>query len=368
MTTYNIPISRVTFDGMSFSIKPLACDISQSIGQHDTINLRMSPVQGISLATGAYKTISFSWDVNSAGRFFGYVTDYTVGPRGDVPGTVITITAMGPTMVLKAGRPRFYTDSTVADVVSRVVADAQLGFIDEYGKDHYVWPQLAQTDESDWEFINDMAMREGSQLLCADGVVRLIDPMNVLSRTEPVMLLSNNQPQTGLPQAGIFDYQATVYSDRLPKQYTPTISFLNNGVPEVVPGTSGAYSYQENSSGTVPVRNATEAELCQVRLPVDWEHQAQIRVSGSAKLGPGGVVFVKGGDEPATAEPYDGYWYITDAQHTLTKNSYQTNLSLARVVSASRRIGIPHRNWWLDPRGRPTLVLNNLGNWISTWR
>jgi hypothetical protein len=366
--TYSIPISRVTFDGVPFNINPLSCDIAQSIGDHEQITLNMEPVRGLSLSDGAYKTLSFAWDSDSSGRFYGYVVEYTVGPRRNTPGTLITVTAMGPTMVMKTGKPRFFTNATVADVVARVSAEAQLGFVDEFGRDHYIWPQLAQTDESDWEFVNDLATRVGSQILCTEGVLRLIDPQNVLSRSEPVMLLTNGQEQTSRPSVGVFEYNATSYSNRLPRSYAPTVSFLNSGVPQTVSGTVGKYSFQQYFSASVPVRNQAEAELAQITLPVDWEQQAQIRVSGSAKLNPGAVVYVRGGDKAARNEPYDGFWYITEAQHSLAKLVYQTTLRLARLAVTSRQVGIPAKNWWLDQRGRPMLTLNNVGNWISTWR
>lgn len=366
--TYAIPISRVVFDGAPYGITIIGCDIDMSIGKHDSVSLRMQPVPNMSIANGAYKTLAFNWDSDSYGHFFGYVTDWSVGQREGGVGTVVTLTAMGPTFVMKTGRPRFFTNSTVADVIARLAADAQLGFIDEYGRDHYVWPQLAQTDESDWEFANDTVNREGSQLLCTDGVLRLIDPQNVLSRTEPVLLLTNDQASTALNNAGLLQFNATAYSNRIPSQYTPTVAFLNDGTAETVPGSSGSYSFQQYFSGSMPLRNKTEAELAQLKLPVDWDQKATARVSGSAKLVPGCVVVVKGGDKAAKNEPYDGYWYVTDAHHTLARMSYQTTLSLARIISGSRRLGIPAKNWWMDPRGRPTLVLNNVGNWISTWR
>ena len=361
--SYAIPISRVTFDGQPYSITPLNAEIEQGIGQHEQVTLKMTPTLGMSLATGAYRALSFSWGPDSMGRFFGYITDYTVAPRSSGPGTVVTITAMGPTSIMKSSRPRFFTNATTADVVSQVVAESQLGFIDEYGKDHYVWPQLAQTDESDWEFVNDMANREGSQLLCTDGVIRLVDPQNVLSRSEPVLLLSNNQAATSLPKAGLFDFTATSYSDRLPTMYTPTVAFLNDGRVEMVSGSSTS-----NFSAEMPVRNQTEATLAQMQLPVDWDQKAQARVSGAARIAPGTVLAVRGGSKAAKNEPYDGLWYVTDTRHVLAKIAFQTNASLARVVVGSRRTGTPSRNWWLDPRGRPTLTLNKQGNWISTWR
>jgi phage protein D len=366
--TSAVPISRVTFDGVPRSITPLACEIEQSIGQHEQVTLEMVPLAGMDSDTGAYKTISFSWDVDSSGRFYGYVTDYSVGARKNAAGTVVRITAMGPTLVMKTGRPRFFANATTAGVIARIAAEAQLGFIDEYGRDHYVWPQLAQTDESDWEFVNDLAEREGSQLLCSDGVLRLIDPQNVLARTNPVLLLTNTQMETALAVAGLFDLDSTLYSNRLPRAYTPSVAFLNEGKVETVAGSQGRFAYQQYFSAQRPVRTQAEAELAQTTLPVDWQEQAQARVSGSGKIAPGSVVAVKGGDRAAKNEPYDGHWYVTDTRHVLTKMAFQTNVSLARITASGRGLGIPAKNWWQDPRGRPSLALDNTGNWISTWR
>jgi len=364
-----IPIHRVAFDGMPFDISPLSCTIRQSIGQHEQVEIKMTPVNGLSLESGAYRTLSFTWDVNSAGRFYGYVTDYSVGARGNAPGTVVSVTAMGTSFVMKTGRPRFFTNNTVAEAIARVVADAQLGFVDEFGKDHYVWPQLAQTDESDWEFINDLATREGSQVLITDGVVRLIDPKSVLSRTEPVLVLTNSMAATPQDIAGLFDFTATQYTNRLPSSYTPTVAFLSDRKVQTVPGSSGMYQYQQYFSAERPLRNKEEAELAQINMPVDWTQKAEARVSGSAKLTPGTVTAVQSGIRAAKNQPYDGFWYVTDATHIMAKQSFQSKVSLARVVSGSRRsMPYPSKNWWVDPRGRPTLVLNNVGNWISTWR
>lgn len=367
MTT-TIPISRITFDGLPFSISPLSCDIDQAVGQHEQVRLMMRPVAGLSMHTGAYKTLSFAWDADESGRFFGYVTEYTVGAMANAPGAMITVTAMGPTSVMKTGRPRFFANSTTAQAIASITAEAQLGFLDEFGKEHYVWPQLAQTDESDWEFINDLAAKEGSQLLCTDGVLRLIDPKAVLTRTDPVLLLTNSQAQSNMKEAGLLDFSATSYSDRLPSRYNPTVAFLNGNSVETVSGSTGMYPFQQYFSGGQPLRNRTEAELAQTSLPVDWGQQAQARVPGSALLAPGVVVYVKSGSRAAVDEPYDGLWYVMETRHVLAKLTFQSTLSLARMVNASKGVSIPSKNWWLDPRGRPTLVLNNVGNWASTWR
>jgi hypothetical protein len=275
---------------------------------------------------------------------------------------------MGPTFVMKTGQPRFYTNSTTADAIARLAAVAQLGFVDEWGKQHYVWPQLAQTDESDWEFANDVAAREGAQLLCTDGVLRLIDPQNILTRSAPVMLLSNNQVNSPIPVAGVLEINATSYTERLPQTWSPSVAFLNGSAAETVPGTSGRYSFQNYFSAEQPFRNKTEAQMAQTLLPVNWNHQAQIRVSGSGRLAPGVVVYLRGGNQAATNEPHDGIWYVTDVKHTMTNTQFQSALSTARVTVSIIRGGTASRSWWPDSRGRPTLVLNQLGNWMSTWR
>jgi hypothetical protein len=342
-----------------------SAEISMSGGEHDSAVLYIRMPNLISYAESQRQLLQFDWGNDYLGRFYGYVTDVTPMAKADKQTITYRISAQGPTFVLKSGRPRFFTEATVADVVQRLAAEHQLGFVDEYGKEHYRWRQLAQTDESDWAFISDLCNRIGATLVCSHGVLRLIDPSNVLMRSVPLEYVTRAEFD-GTPT--VYDFTPTHYSDRLPTQFPPNVAYLNEGKVVVqksqqTPTNHTAGWYLSNR----PVRNRQEAELAQIRMPVDWEEQATVRIRGGVNIEPGTVLLLRTNRTPRRLA-YDGYWYVLGVNHVLNVVTFQSQVDLARVTKVPRLPGVNARQWYLDPRGRPQMVTTKTGDWASTWR
>jgi len=342
-----------------------ACDLVLEEGAHDQADLTViAPMSEMNYGTVQSKTAFFDFGAQRQGRFYGYVVDITPQQKYQQMRQYYKLTLMGVTFVMKAGHPRFYTDVGADTVIARLAKENHLGFSDEYGIKHYIWPQMAQTDESDWEFATSLCTRIGGVLLCTNGVLRIVDPANILRRTAPLVYTTRDQSDGN---TDTYDFMPAHLTDRLPSQFSPTVGYLS-GQQSVVLSQTTRVTLPLSYSGVRPLRNIEEAKMAQVRLPVDWEEQATARLKGDDRIEPGSVIYFKTGQKISFNAPYDGLWYVWRVQHTMTGHVYQSKVDVARVTNSAVMPSVPGKFWYTGPRGRPQIVRSQDGQWASTWR
>jgi hypothetical protein len=96
-----------------------------------------------------------------------------------------------------------------------------------------------------------------------------------------------------------------------------------------------------------------------------WRQKAVARVAGDATITPGTLVSIKISRSSSVGNDYDGAWLIDGVEHSLTHNSFQTEVVLLR--DAHSRLSNTNFHGLLDNQTRPTIVQGRTSNDELRW-
>jgi len=260
------------------------------------------------------------------GTFYGYVI--TINPNQDYQkDTIVDITCFGSTWPMQSGEPRFFPLRTAASVFEETVARHLL---DSQSYDtRYVWPALAQTSESDWEFIQTLATRHGYALYTHNGIVRMLNPKRVLIENGVYQRYIRSDDVLDKTMQ-LLDFNPTTKSIRIRDNIKPSFGYFDgDNVSLTQPLTASPYRLSTDT----PVRDrgmAVEYSEAWERRVDFWNQEATARINGSAHIIPGVNISVQISGNSSGRNEHDGVWFVREVQHSFTNNSFQTALKLAR--------------------------------------
>ncbi len=306
----------------------------------------------------------------SGGTFYGYVI--TINPNQDYQqDTIVDITCLGTTWPMQSGQPRFFSNRTASSVFAEIVGVHNLGC--QLDDQPYIWPALAQTSESDWEFLQTLATRLGYAIYVYNGVVRLVNPLRVLAESEIYQRYIRSDDVLD-PSRQLLDFNPTTQSLRIRDNVKPSFGYFDGQVARLTqPLTTTPY----RMSTSTPIK---DREMAQVysdswERRVDfWNQQATARINGSAKITPGVNISVQISGNPSGRNEYDGTWFVRGVEHSFTNNSFQTALDLARDTISTKSNNTDYRDSFSRAdQGSPRIVKALRGSpaktyWESTWR
>ena len=317
------------------------------------------------------KTITFNYGPRFSGRtFYGYII--FINPNQDYQqDAIVDIQCFGTTWPMQSGKPRFVTNRTIPSVFGEVVSSYNLGCqIDEHP---YSWPVLAQAGESDWEFLRSIASRIGYSIYTYNGVVRLVNPMRVLAETGVYQRFIKSDDVLD-PTRQLLDFNPSTQSLHIRDNVKPSFGYFDGVTPTY---TSKELSPPHRIATFSPVKDrsmgAVYSEAWERRIEF-WNQQATARINGNAAVIPGITISIQVSGNPSGRNEYDGVWFVRGVEHSLTNNSFQTALILARDDLTSRSINTDFRWFFAQAaQGNPRLVKVEKGNppskfWESTWR
>lgn len=317
------------------------------------------------------KTITFNYGPRLASRsFYGYVI--VINPNQDYQqDALVDITCFGSTWPLQSGEPRFFVNRTAPSVFAEVVASHRLGC--QVDNHPYVWPALSQTEESDWEFLQTLATRIGYSIYIYNGVVRLVNPIRVMSETGIYQRFIKSDDVLD-PTRRLLDFNPSTQSLKIRDNVKPAFGYFDGTVPTLT-AAKGTYPYRMSTDTPIKDRDMGKvySEAWERRIDF-WNQQATIRINGNASLVPGINISVQVSGNPTGRNEYDGTWFVRGVEHSLTNNSFQTALVVARDQNTTRSVNIDFRWFYTNTtQGNPRLVKVEAGNpptkkWESTWR
>ena len=306
----------------------------------------------------------------SGGMFYGYVI--TINPNQDYQqDTIVDIACFGTTWPMQTGQPRFFPRRTASSVVAEIVTKHNLGC--QVEDNSYVWPALAQTSESDWEFVQTLATRLGYALYVHNGVVRMVNPLRVLAENEISQRFIRSNDVLD-PSRQLLDFNPTTQSLRIRDNVKPSFGFFDGNVARLSQPLS---TYPYRMSTDTPVKDSGMAQIYSdawERRIDFWNQQATARVRGNASIMPGVNVSIQVSGNPTGRNEYDGVWFVRGVEHSFTNNSFQTELDLARDTVGVRFSNTDYRTTLSSTtQGSPRLIKAIRGNppktyWESTWR
>jgi len=342
--------------------------IDMAENQHDKAMITVRLHKSMDYRTGPGCRVRFEYGRKPSKVFFGYITD--VSPAVNMRQGLYqqTISALGTSTVLKSGRPRFFDDVSVPEVVRQVALDNRLGFNDETDqtRSSYRWPALAQTEESDWEFICYLANMVGAVIIAQDGVVRLVTPEYAQDKYIPV---TEFRSKSQYDDEILYEFKPLNFSPDLPESHEPVVGLLS-GKDVLVRQTPSTPSGLGTRFATGRAFSSMEeAALLQKTSLNDprWVAEAVAEVGGLRSLVPGVTASFRTSQKVFSQSPFDGPWYVAQVTHEITMTSYRSHLLLRRypyhLLSAVRA-----PNWWYGKKGAPTVQASHDNKWVSTWR
>lgn len=308
------------------------------------------------------KQVSFSFGKRYKDNTFnGYVVSITPN-RGYKDDTIVDIRCLGPTWALQGGEPRFAADITVPTLFAEIVNSIDLAA--QVDAHPYVFPSLANTNGSDWEFLQYLASQVGYVIYTYKGMVRLVDPSRVLTQS-PIYATYFKGDDILDSTRELLDWEATTASLNLRENKKPTYGFFDNTSPTLSSSDAG-----KRFDITRPIRDRDMAKTYEEawNRRVDfWNSDAKARIQGDARVSPGTNVAVKVSGVRGKRNDHDGTWLVRGVSHSMTHNSFQTLLNLARDSFAGIVNNDP--SWfWNTGRGEPTLFWDSeKKRWKSRW-
>jgi len=264
------------------------------------------------------------------------------------------------------GKPRFWDNKTIPSAVADLVAFNILGYI---GHDHtYAWNGLAQTEESDWEMVNDLASRLGWTVYNRYGVVMAYDPLRLFTESGTYARLVMGSIST--TDRNLLEFQPQEQSTMLNENLGVKYGYFTSGdAVQVIaqPGTFQGYTF--NTDVVIESQDAAQVYVNAATSSIDrWQQYAMARVWGDADLYPGLCVEVVSTNTRYMRTKFDGKWLIRQAIHQMDRQQFQTLLSLVRPNSTTPVAAVAYSPFWQSGPGktRPRLSISE-GDWVSSW-
>ena len=360
-----ILVNQIKVKGEALQMETLKqVAITNDQGSHEDVNLSVSLTtsQVDALQDGP---ISFSYGPRaSLGRFYGYVSE--IAPSRNYQANLMyDLHCIGATRPLQqSGQPRFYVKKSITTVLADLIKARSLGV--QIENSDFLWPTLAQTSESDWEFITLWAKRCGYAVYNYNGVVRIVDPLRILNESGPVIRLIKGDEVLDKSRV-LLDFNPTAYSKKKPKYIHPAFGYFNNGKARITHEVSDTYNFQ--SSPTILDKTMADFVTKAWESSVDnWVQKATARIQGNTTLHPGVVISVQISGSSVIQHDYDGLWLVTGTHHDLTAGSFQTSLNLARD-NKKRLSNIGLKPWTQGVQAHPQLSqATPSSDWRSSWK
>ena len=398
------PVYRPLVGGEPLDITVSKMELSAGEFQHDhaTVSASSDTLTETDQLTG--QAISFFYGLSPNTEIFhGYIEGVEKDNSGNSAGRLtFTLQCLGVTKELQVGAPRVWSKSTIPQVAELLSYRAALGY---HGHPHpLLWKTLAQTEESDWKMLCDLAKRLGWSVFNRYGVVMLYDPLLLFRDNGSFIdLISAQYSSTAIQdyERALIEFTPIEMSDASYHQIGRKIAFFNDKAVQTVTQQGEKYTLFKYLSNFT-VRNSDEAEVyanSTSHMAANWSQQATARVLGNATIFPGMCVDILTSLPKYQREHFNGRWLVRGVKHSADRQTFQTQLTLCRPDSSAGVSTTPYVQFWNQPTGsdpihnptqsvttysrsRPNLVLETLAHvakgpttgvtrpthqWVSSW-
>lgn len=391
------PVYRPMVNGDELDITVSKLQISLAEFQHDAVTIAATSDAMLSTSDLPGSAISFYYGLTPHTELFcGYIDTVKDEPTQTGAGLLsFTMTCLGASKAMQDGAPRFWANSTIPQVVENLAYRNLLGF---HGHGHpLAWPVLAQTEESDWKLASLLAQRLGWSLFNRYGVVMLYNAKTAFEESGAfTQLVSAQYSSTAFVdyERALIEFTPLEESTTNYHQIGRKVAYFNQDTVQTVTQQGDRYSVFKFLTDVV-ARGPQEAELyanATTYMSSSWPQQATARVLGNANIFPGMSVDIFTTNPKYYRDRYNGRWLVRGVQHTADRQTFQTELALARP-SDSGTTGTPYVPFWNQISGfnpvmsgtlhaysnvaqpptslpplkpRPTLTLSK-DRWLSSW-
>jgi hypothetical protein len=362
----NIAIDNVSVDYMALQ----RISIEQRENQHDLLILDFSGFNPELFSSYLEKPITISMSYPNLGNceFYGYITfiePISVTNQGLVDGSpfqMIRVYCVSASYVMKSKVSKSWENVSLYDIALEL--SNKYDFSLSAPKDVYRFTRVVQTAESDWELLVRLSKQLGYAVTIHGTHIHIWDSYKVLKRGisyTPLTTIKglNGDVSPNLGQIIMFEAQygaMTPEATRAPDTIhlldrDGKISSISNSLTDE---TSGLGIPIQSIFSNVLNDNADTYEMgkriVSASLRKGFSVTAKVMITGLPTIKPGGVVKINKYDSD-----FDGYWYVQEVQHQVTKSELVSYLKIATDSTPSTTLSPNSVQTYRQPP-QPTLL------------
>jgi hypothetical protein len=277
-------------------------------------------------------------------RFYGYI-DTAVETRSSLNDTTVQLYFLSSSSIMRNGSSRVWHGKLPFEIAKDILKPYGLGL--EMDKVPYPMESFTQSDESDWEALRNLAVRNGLSLTSSASIIQMRDVINTTRRAKGTSLTPRfRRPGSYRVNSGL---EATGFTQVASRTPMGAERYRYYGIDHlgVAFEVAGGVSAISKSPGTVV--SSLGSALREAR-----RHEAMGRFVTRATLDSPGLVGCSAGEcIIVESDTESEYWYISSSKHSLVsrKDEHHMTLELCRQEGVS-----PGYISAVVPR-RPTTVL-----------
>lgn len=340
------PKFEITVNGVEFNYMSLhSINISLVENVHDVAKIRVAgiPTRAITEYLNAAVEIKVWLNANFFQHFVGTIIEVDPtsltreGLVNKSPFQDATITCLGASYDMRGPRERMWQNSTLTDVVTEL--SRRYKFSADVPRTKSVYPQLMQSNESDWQFLVRYANMLGLAVNCHGTHIHVYDPYKAVGRNTSLHRLSTLRgDQFDLTQypGQIFEFNGSfldrrkggtinkpVISVAQPdgQRYDVSWREINREADRAEDRDARTHWFAESYDEAAVVLGAAQKRF--------YDYYANVTVMCVPGAVPGGVVDINEYDSN-----FDGLWYVHSVDHTLITGTFSTALKLKRNRSS----------------------------------
>jgi phage protein D len=336
------PKFEITINGVEFNYMSLhSINISLEENVHDVAKIRVAgiPTRAITDYLNTAVEIKVWLNANFYQHFVGTVIEVdpssstSEGLVNKSPFQDATITCLGASYDMRGPRERMWSGSTLTDVASEFAR--RYNFSVDVPKTKSVYPQLMQSNESDWQFLVRYSQMMGLSVTCHGTHIHVYDPYKAVGRNTSLHRLStlkgDNFDLTQYP-GQIFEFVGSFLDKRKSgtinkpvisvaqpdgRRYDVSWREINREADRAEDRDTRTHWFAESYDEAAAVLGAAQ------KKSYDYEATATVMFLPGAV--PGGVI-----DLTEYNTSFDGLWYVHSVNHTLVTGNASTVLKLRR--------------------------------------
>ena len=368
----SINIDNVNVDYMALH----RISLEQRENQHDMLILDFGGFSSDTLADYLEKTItvSISYPNLEPTIFYGYIAfiePVSVTAHGLVNGSpfqMIRIYCMGASYLMKSKVSKSWENVSIVDIAQEIAS--KYDFSLSVPKDTYRFSRVAQTAESDWELLVRISKQLGYAVTVHGTHLHIWDSYKALRREISYTTLRTLKGLDGdvtpdLGQIIMFEAQygaITPEATRAPDiihvldRHGKLVTISNSLTEE----TSGLGDPIVSIFSNVLSDNADTYEMghriVSASLRTGFSTTAKVMITGMPTIKPGSIVQIN-----KYESDFDGYWYVQEVQHQITKSEMVSYLKIATDSTPPQVLGGNIVRPYVSPP-EPNLIK---GKWVT---
>ena len=334
-----------------------AFKLDRSLAQHDRAQLQCSSAELTTVDGIQDKAISFTFGrPPNTEIFYGYVMEAEPTTGRSQTRFEFGLQLYGSTLrAQQIQKPRIWKNEKSTLLLEKVAAEAGHGF---YGvPEDFALSAYAQTRESNWESLTELATWLGLSIFNYQGVVIALDASTYFFEMGEYAQISAKEQVSGDDSIHLESFKSNKLTHIEKTRGIEAYYFTPNGHIQSVKQDETKY----RSHVHAPQRFRSQIEAQRYIKGVDqlserWVEVGQAVIAGNAGIRPGVNVGIE--ETIKYYNPNNGRWFVLGVSHQMQNEEFKTQIALGRPKDYKTAKAKPYEPFWiLKGKPRPTMVL-----------